>query len=83
MHASDGWSENIYPRLLDELPSFFRSCQPFRGVEQCVMNFGTTANIANLALYKNGRLDCFESRHSFSRLPDVLFERQGGEVENN
>src|ERR1700722_13091737 len=47
------------------------------------MNFGATANVANLALYQNGRLDCFERRHSFSRLPDVLFERQGGEVENN
>ena len=45
--------------------------------------FRATANIANLALYKNGRLDSFERHHSFSRLPDVLFERQGREVENN
>src|ERR1700747_2567295 len=47
------------------------------------MNFGASSNIAYFPLDQNGRMDCFKRGHSFSRLANVLLERQGGEVEDN
>ena len=47
------------------------------------MYFRPGSNVADLALHKDGRIDCFEGFDRFFRLPYVLLEWQRGKIEDD
>src|SRR5258707_13933309 len=47
------------------------------------MYFRTGSNVADLALHKDGRIDCFEGFDRFFGLAHVLLEWQRGKIEDD
>ena len=47
------------------------------------MNFRPGSNVADLALHKDGRIDCFEGVDRFFGLAHVLLEWQRGKIEDD
>src|SRR5262249_45830747 len=60
-----------------------RGCEALCQIRSLFMYFRTGSNVADLSLYKDGRIDRFDRFHRLLGLAHVLFEWQRRSVEDN